>query len=218
MDFRNEMKYMEQNIIKLKKTELFQIREGNRIFNGPDQSWYPKRFQRMAGCGPTACSNIMWYLSQTKEKYKGLCTYDGITYEGFLKLMEDVWKYVTPGLMGVNKLEIFEKGAISYGKDKGYDLSCKSLRIPSKNLISDAGIEEAFDFIEEALVEDLPVAFLNLSNGQLSNLESWHWVTIYDLDREKGSVSILDQSRLEEIDLRLWLKTTSKGGGFVVVS
>ena len=83
----------------------------------------------MAGCGPTSCSKIMWYLSQTKEQYKGLCTYDGTTYEGFLKLMEDIWSYVTPGLMGVNKLELFEEGAMRYGKDKGYDLSCKSFRI-----------------------------------------------------------------------------------------
>lgn len=209
---------MKQNVFKLKKAELFQIRQGNYIYNGPNQSWYPKRFQKMAGCGPTACSNIMWYLSQTKEEYIGLCTYDGTTYEGFLNLMEDVWKYVTPGLMGVNKLEMFEKGAIGYGKDKGYDLSCKSLMIPSKKLISDTKIVDIFDFIEEMLEKDLPIAFLNLHNGQLSNLESWHWVTIYELDREKGSVSILDQSRLEEIDLKLWLKTTSKGGGFVVVS
>lgn len=214
---RNEMKVM-RNVFRLKKTELFQIKEGNHIYNGPNQSWYPKRFQKMAGCGPTACSNIMWYLSKTKEHYNGLCTYDGTTYEGFLKLMEDVWRYVTPGLMGVNKLEIFEKGAISYGKDRGYDLSCKSLRIPGRNQISETEIEEAFDFIEEMLEKDLPVAFLNLHNGQLLNLESWHWVTIYELDREKGSVSILDQSRLEEIDLKLWMKTTSKGGGFVVVS
>lgn len=209
---------MEKNVFKLNRTELFQIREGNHIYNGPNQSWYPKRFQKMSGCAPTSCSNIMWYLSQTKEEYSGLCTYDGTTYEGFLKLMEDVWKHVTPGVRGVNKLEIFEKGVISYGKDKGYDLSCKSLKLPSKRLISDTGIEEAFDFIEEGLKEDLPVAFLNLSNGKLSNLESWHWVTIYELDRKKGSVSILDQSRLEEIDLKLWMKTTTKGGGFVVVS
>ncbi len=211
------MKITEQNIIKLNKTDLFKIRESKRIYNGPDQSWYPKRFQRMAGCGPTSCSNIIWYLSQTKEKYKGLCTYDGTTYRGFLQLMEDMWQYVTPGLMGVNKLELFENGVTSYGKDNGVALSCKSLKINSKNQISDKEIEKAFDFIEEALKKDLPVAFLNLHNGKLLNLESWHWVTIYGLDREKGSVSILDQSRLEEIDLKLWMKSSSKGGGFVVV-
>lgn len=208
---------MENYKLKLNNLEIFRIREGSYIYNGPNQSWYPKRFQRMAGCGPTSCSNIIWYLAQTRENYKGLCPYDGTTYEGFLKLMQDVWQYVTPGLMGVNKLEMFENGAISYGKDKGYSLSCKSFKIQSRNFINDKEIENAFDFIEEALKEDLPVAFLNLNNGQLSNLESWHWVTIYELDREKGRVSILDQSRLEEIDLKLWMNTSSKGGGFVVV-
>lgn len=203
--------------IKLSNTELYKIKDGNTIYNGPNQSWYPKRFQRLAGCGPTSCSNIIWYLSQTQEKYKELCPYDGTTFEGFLKLMEDVWRYVTPGFMGVNKLEMFENGAIRYGKEKGFTLSCKLLEIPGRKNISELEIDKAFNFIEDALKEDLPVAFLNLHNGQLVNLESWHWVTIYELDREKGRVSILDQSSLKEIDLKLWLNTSNKGGGFVVV-
>lgn len=100
---------------------------------------------------------------------------------------------------------------------KGFTLSCKLLEIPGRKNISELEIDKAFNFIEDALKEDLPVAFLNLHNGQLVNLESWHWVTIYELDREKGRVSILDQSSLKEIDLKLWLNTSNKGGGFVVV-
>lgn len=57
--------------VRLKNTELFQIRDGNHIYTGPNQSWFQKRFQKMAGCGPTSCSNMIWYLSQTKEEYKG---------------------------------------------------------------------------------------------------------------------------------------------------
>lgn len=211
------MKIMDIKKIKLSKTEVFNIKDGTKIYYGPNQVWYPKRFQKLAGCGPTSCSNIIWYLSQTQEKYKGLCPYDGTTLQGFLEIMEDVWQYVTPGFMGVNKLEMFENGAIRYGKEKGYLLSCESLKIPGKNHINELEIEKTFDFIENALKEDIPVAFLNLHNGQLLNLESWHWVTIYEIDRKKISVSILDQSRLVEIDLKLWMNTSSKGGGFVVV-
>ena len=64
------MKSMEHHV-RLKNTELFQIRDGNHIYTGPNQSWFQKRFQKMAGCGPTSCSNMIWYLSQTKEEYKG---------------------------------------------------------------------------------------------------------------------------------------------------
>lgn len=205
------------NKITLTKPDIFKIRKGNILIDGPNQIWYSKRFQKMAGCGPTSFSNIVWYLSQTKEKYKSLCTYDGTTYEGFLKLMEDIWQYVTPGLMGVRNVKIFEEGVVKYGRDKGIPLSCQTFEVPDQKYLKETDIEDAFDFIEQALIEDLPVAFLNLSNGQLTNLESWHWVTIWKVDREKGSVSILDQSRIEEIDLNLWMSTTSKGGGFVVV-
>jgi hypothetical protein len=205
------------NNIALSKPDIFKIRKGNIVYYGPNQVWYTKRFQKMAGCGPTSCSNIVWYLSQTKDKYKELCTYDGVTYEGFLKLMEDIWKYVTPGIMGVRNVKIFEKGVVKYGRDKGISLSCQTFEVPEQKHLKDTDIVAAFDFIEQALKEDLPVAFLNLSNGQLINLESWHWVTIWELNREKGSVSILDQSRIEEIDLKLWMSTSSKGGGFVVV-
>lgn len=203
--------------IKLSRSEVFKIKDGNRIYNGPDQSWYRKGFQRLAGCGPTSCSNIIWYLSQTREEYKDLCPYDGTTYKGFLKLMEEVWKYVTPGLMGLNKIEKFEQGVIEFGESKGFQLSCDLLKIPEKIQMDEEKIRETFDFIECALKKDLPVAFLNLHNGDLHNLESWHWVTIYESDRKHGLVSILDQSRLEEIDLRHWLRNTNKGGGFVTV-
>lgn len=207
----------EKNKITLAKPDVFKIRKENILYDGPNQIWYSKKFQRMAGCGPTSCSNIVWYLSQTKEKYKNLCNYDGTTYDGFLKLMEDMWQYVTPGFMGVRNVKIFEKGVVKYGKDKGISLSCQTFKVPEKKYLKETDIEAAFDFIEQALKEDLPVAFLNLSNGHLTNLESWHWVTIVELDRENGSVSVLDQSRIEKINLKLWMSTTNKGGGFVVV-
>lgn len=204
--------------IALKNFEIFNIRNGNIIFYGPNQTWYPKVFQKMAGCGPTSCSNIVWYLSQTQEKYKKLCTYDGTTYDGFLKIMEDIWQYVTPGVMGVKNLKMFTDGVQRFGVDKGYSLSCRTFEVSGRKDVKKMDIEAAFDFIEQALKENLPIAFLNLHNGHLTNLESWHWVTIWGVDREKCSVSILDQSRIEEIDLNVWMSTSNKGGGFVVVS
>lgn len=208
---------MTNNEITVRNPEIFRIRKENTVYYGANQIWYPKRFQKMAGCGPTSCSNIIWYLSQTREKYNKLCSHDGRNYHGFLKLMEDIWEYVTPGLMGVKNLKMFTDGVLRYGKDKECVLTSEAFEVLENKIRNKIEIEAAFDFIEQALKDDFPVAFLNLSNGQLTNLESWHWVTIWRLDRAKGNISILDQNRIEEINLRLWLLTSLKGGGFVVI-
>lgn len=208
---------MKRYKLEINNPELFHIKRGEMVYQGPNQSWYKEAFQRTAGCGPTACSNIMWYLSKTRQNYQNLCPYDGSTYDGFLSLMEDMWNYVTPGFMGVNKLEMLMDGAISYGKERGINLKCSTYGVPGTKIFTQPDVKGAITFLESAIKKDLPVAFLNLSNGKLKNLESWHWVTIWALDLENEKISILDQSRIEEVDLRLWITTTSLGGGFVVI-
>ena len=74
-------------------------------------------------------------------------------------------------------------------------------------------------FLEGALHQDSPVAFLNLCNGDENNLEPWHWVTIISLEySEDGKcvfIEILDEGLIKKIDLLLWYDTTTYGGGFV---
>lgn len=52
-------------------------------------------------------------------------------------------------------------------------------------------------------------------------LDRWHWVTIIALEYTKNGdhalVSILDNGEIIDIDLALWYKTTTKGGGFVYI-
>ena len=71
------------------------------------------------------------------------------------------------------------------------------------------------DFIEKALRRNQPVAFLNLSNGTLDNLDSWHWVTIVSLRGDDAM--IYDQGKARWVHLRQWLETSLMGGGFVTV-
>ena len=74
-------------------------------------------------------------------------------------------------------------------------------------------------FIEEALQNDAPVAFLNLCNGEEHCLYRWHWVTIVALDfapdGSRAAATILDEGRQLDIDLAVWHNTTTLGGGFV---
>jgi len=75
---------------------------------------------------------------------------------------------------------------------------------------------EVLDFLNTAFSHDLPVAFLNLDNGTLKNLESWHWVTLVSIASDMEA-QMYDQSCSEIIHLGEWLSSTTKGGAFVAL-
>lgn len=202
--------------IFLRAPELLHISDHGVIRYGANQEWYPTIWQRKAGCGPTVCSHLLWYLAKTRKGCEALCRHDATRREGFLELMKEVWHYVTPGLKGVNTTAIFSEGVSRYGAEKGVDLSCEALEVPALSAVRPR-VSEVMGFLVSILKKDLPAAFLNLSNGELKNLDSWHWVTLVAADPGKGTVMMLDQGSHREIDLALWLKTTTLGGGFVCV-
>lgn len=132
-----------------------------------------------------------------------------------LKLMENLWEYVTPGNMGVNTTDIFADGAIEYGKDRGVLLKCDVLEVPASGNRPD--MSKVSEYLTNSFLTDIPVAFLNLSNGKEKRLESWHWVVLTGFDSESGLTVMYDQCKKTKIDLPLWLKTTCLGGGFVSI-
>ena len=90
--------------------------------------------------------------------------------------------------------------------------------IPDKRM-SRPALSSVVDFIAKGLDSDCPIAFLNLSNGKVSNLDRWHWVTIVGLETDQDnnhvSAQIFDGGKEFEIDLKLWYETTTLSGGFV---
>jgi len=183
-------------------------------FQGGDQEWYPLAWQQRAGCGPTNGSNLLWYLSRVPG-CEALCRHDASQKEGFVQLMENVWPHITPGHMGVNSAQIFVDGAISYAAARGVALHVDALEVPTLPFHKPAPGDVA-EFLSRHLDADLPVAFLNLSNGALKNLDNWHWVTLVALNEPRMTAVMCDAGRLIEIDLGLWLRTTTLGGAFVV--
>lgn len=204
-----------QKFTGLSRPEVLEITDqSGRKYYGGDQAWYRSFWKRQSGCGPTSCSNLIWYLAITREKYKVLFQGTTKTKSEFICLMEQVWKYVTPTLQGVHKVEIFTDGAVRFAKGQNVVLSYKKLVIP-QNEYERPGIEGMDGFLTESLAKDRPVAFLNLSNGKIKHLESWHWVTIVGYRMDTHTALIYDQGRTIEADMKLWLETTYAGGGFV---
>ena len=76
-------------------------------------------------------------------------------------------------------------------------------------------------FMEKALIGNFPVAFLNLCNGEVENLDRWHWTTIITLEYSEGYeqayADIIDGGQIKKVDLARWYKTARLGGGLVSI-
>lgn len=204
-----------QNISLKDWDAVFRVHDGSEeATHGYSQGWYPTDWQRTAGCGPTAACNILLYLSRDGSETPSR---GPITRSGSLEAMEEAWRHVTPGEHGIPTARMLSEGILQYAGAKGIDILAHLMDIPQDAALRPA-FSEVLGFIATALRSDVPVAFLNLCNGEVCNLDRWHWVTILSLDyQEDGTfavVCVLDEGRLKDIDLRLWYDTTDRGGGF----
>ena len=203
-------------MFKLSRPELMEIRsEDGAVYPGGDQDWFTGEWQRMAGCAPTTCAAVVRYLAETQEQYRALCDGDEGERSGFLRRMEAIWEHMTPGRMGTNSTLLYIEGAVRYAESRSVTgLGSKTLDVPEEQALR-PDIERTAKFIADGLGRDLPVLFLNLCNGDLENLDSWHWVTITALEPKSGVVTAFDNGLVLELDLELWLRTSRFGGGFL---
>jgi len=193
--------------ITLAEPELMNITDpGGVTYIGGSQDWYDVRWHRMSGCGPVAASNLVWY----KLRIKG----DKRQYE---ILMREMYSFMTPDINGVNTSKIFTDAVSRYGVEKGLQFKLQVLEIPKK-ASSRPDYKTTIEFLASALHTNVPVAFLNLSNGTLKNLENWHWVTILSLDKITGLTEVSDYGKKLDIDISEWLNSTRLGGCFVSLS
>jgi len=198
--------------VSLSNQQIFRIldEERNEVHYGCDQEWYRKKWQRLSGCGPTAASNIIHYISSSESD-------DCSSKENCLELMEEVWLYVTPARDGIKTTKMFCESFLAFAEEKGINVEAKVCDVPKEKSLR-PGISDVAEFLEEALSNDSPVAFLNLCNGEESNLERWHWVTVVSMEYSEAErrlfIKILDEGMIKRIDLTLWYRTTTLGGGF----
>ncbi|HEX2954732.1 MAG TPA: hypothetical protein VHR47_12225 [Bacillota bacterium] len=183
-------------------------------YYGCDQEWYATEWQRCAGCGPSVVSTMLLYL----DRVSSLSKYGVNTKADCLSLMEEVWQYVTPTDHGIPTTKLLYEDVLQYGEAKALTIEYYVCDMPEEPSARPA-FPELLRFIAGALHQDIPVAFLNLCNGDEQNLDCWHWVTIIGLEYDESGasalVTIVDEGVLKKIDLALWYKTTTQGGGFL---
>jgi hypothetical protein len=206
-------------MIILSNTDAFLIRDASGIsYHGGNQSWFgsrSKEYHKEAACGATTCANILGYLAQTREGLAGLAPYELHDKGGFLSFMKAVYPFVRPGLIGIMPAD-FTRGVSEYSGKMGFEFECDMLTVPAASSRR-PGAERMYRFLSDAIADDLPVAFLNLSSGRVKNLDSYHWVTLTGIEEETGMCRIVDNGRLLDVNLKKWLKRSTLGGAFVIV-
>ncbi len=195
------------------REELLQIKGAGAVYHGCDQNWYKSIWQRMSGCGPTTASSLFLYHRRSKEHIpqpeKAEC----------LKLMEELWGYITPTARGVHTTQEYCEGAGRFANAHGLQVDAAALDVPREPDLRPAR-DTVLRFLEEALKNDLPVAFLNHNNGAEKALDSHHWVAIVSLSYVpdgKTEIAFVDESIIKHIDVANWLRTTTGGGGFATL-
>lgn len=207
---------MEQTY-SLSRPELLTITGNGRTWRGTNQEWFSDEWQRKAGCAPTAAALLVSYLAQTRPGCQGLYPSGSWQKDDVLALMEELWTYITPGRRGVNTLHIFTKGLAEFARKKGVELPFRDLDIP-RFKIARPTADQCAAFLRAGLEADSPIAWLNLHNGGVKGLDSWHWVTIVALEHHSEGpllCTILDGGRERKVDFRLWFQGTKAGGGLV---
>ena len=192
--------------ITLVKPELMNITNANGdTFVGGSQEWYEDKRHKKSGCGPVAASNLIWYIMRKHGVEKD-----------YVKLIREMYDYITPGIRGVDTSVIFTDGLLRFASENGMQIRPQVLEMPKKKC-DRPNADTLVDFIITALHADSPVAFLVLSNGSVSSLENWHWVTIIAIDPDTMVVEISDYGKNISADIAEWLETSMLGGSLVYI-
>lgn len=204
--------------VTLTRPELLTLAENGAAWRGADQAWFPEEKQQKAGCGATAAAHLARYLAGTRPECLPLYPSGSQHRADFLALMEEMWRYVTPGRLGVHTLRMLRKGLTAFAARRGVALSVRELDVPPLLPAARPTADQCAAFLRTALRADCPVAFLNLSPGRCRELEGWHWTTVVETEEQpEGPIlcTVLDGGRELTVDFRLWLMTTRLGGGLL---
>ncbi|MEI6101604.1 MAG: hypothetical protein WCP73_07175 [Eubacteriales bacterium] len=186
-------------------------------FYGGDQNWYRDRFMRMAGCSAVcaseACAYLAGHFPALRKLYPG--DPDHIRKEEFVSFMKTVFKYVTPGFMGMSSIKRFKRCFLEYACAAGADVRLTLLG-------GEAHVDEAKSFVKRAMDAGYCVLYLLLTHKDKELDEfTWHWFTLtgYVDIGESMQVDFATWGNKHSFDFdRMWNTGTLSHGGMVVIT
>ncbi len=171
--------------------------QSSHLVYGGNQEWFKKKWQRQSGCASTSGANLAAYYAINFKEMKELFSGDtqNLTQENYLDIMDIMFHYMRPGLIGFPYASKFAK------RFSDFCLS-KNIKVESNVLKKWGTIREASDFITSSIDRGHPVALLILFHRakELRN-DNWHWVTIsgYTYKNEKLEQIILSNGGRRQI-------------------
>ena len=188
-----------------------------KAFFGGFQEWYQSEWHQRAGCGPTCAANILSYLALTRPELNDLYRYETMNLSGFAQHMEEVYQFVTPGSMGLNRVEMFTDGVVNFAASRGVTLTPHVFDVPGNMAKNRPPVPNLTAFVKAGLEADCPLGFLNLTKGKVKNIQGWHWITITKADFSDTGITAYASDEGKEIsfDLKLWYLSTRMRGGLV---
>ena len=198
-------------MMEIRNLKWLEMISGDEVLYGLDQKWYGQRFRKNAGCAPVTAATLLLYMNKRES---GPLRYDNTDMENAALILDDVWEFVRPGLMGLYNIKKFVKGIHNLCGHYGVNWECRYMKSNKNTLTS-----EAAEFIKSGIGSDCPVAFLNLHEGAITEFEGWHWFVLTGIRSEEGIyiASGIDGGKQMEFNLTKWMKSTRFGGGFVYI-
>ena len=159
-------------IVNILRPEVLMIAEdeSQRAFFGGDQEWYRDEWHRRAGCGPTCAANLTAYLAMTRPALRALYAGEDMRKSAFSAHMEEIYQFVTPGSMGLNRVEMYTRGVTDFAASRDLALQAHTFEVHGYMCRDRAPVEKLAEFVRAGLESDCPLAFLNLTKGRVKNL------------------------------------------------
>ena len=145
---------------------------------GGDQDWFADVWAQKAGCASVLGSNLYGY-------------YVGITRcfrADFIKIMVDLYSYMTPGKMGFPYFYKFAHAFCDRMEKEGICLKPRYLK-------NSKSVKQSLEFVRKAIDNGHPVGVLVLSHRAPEMKEdNWHWVCItgYNIDADGADIIFSD--------------------------
>lgn len=197
---------------------LSQAHDSESAYGG-NQEWFPDKWQQRAGCGATCAATITAYMALEDTTYYPFYPHTSIELDTFVPHMIELFDHITPGPMGVNKISKFTAGLSSFAHSKQVDIHIHAFSLEHV-FFAPRDTNGLYAFIEKGLGNNCPIAFLNLSRGAETRLQSWHWITITEaiLSPDHIIATASDEGNRITFDLLKWYHSTRMHGGLVYLT
>lgn len=182
---------------------------------GWSQDWFADWRLHIGGCGAVTACDVYLLLARDKG-LSALYPYDStqVDWQEYLTFARYIGKkYLWPRFMGIDTLEAYSEGFLTYCRDVGVT----TLNI--EELGGDAPWQEAAHLVQEQIEAGMVVPCLLLHHKDKAFADfQWHWFNLagYDVVKGRFLVKAVTYGQAFWLDLeRLWQTGYRKKGGLI---